>query len=72
MPYYQYHCAECDEIFEVRASFAEKSAGLDPECPACHAKKAQQVITAGMLVRGSTDSAATSCCGPNAAPGCCG
>ncbi len=73
MPYYEYRCSECGREFEVRASFAEKQAGLDPECPACHAKKADQVITAGLVLRGSNGGGAgPPCCGPNAGPGCCG
>ncbi len=72
MPYYEYRCKECGRVFEIRASFAEKSAGLDPECPVCHAKEAQQVVTAGLMLRGAAGDASSSCCGPNAGPGCCG
>ncbi len=71
MPYYEYCCPECGETFEVRATFQEKSAGLHPECPTCHGHELQQVITVGMLVRGSTDSPAASYCGPNGGSGCC-
>ncbi len=74
MPYYQYRCAECGEAFEVRATFAEKEAGLNPECPKCHTREVRQVLTAGLMLRaGGGDGASLSggCCGPNAGPGCC-
>ncbi len=71
MPYYEYHCTNCGADFDVRATFQEKSAGLHPECPVCHSPEAEQVITAGMLVRGNADRAAASCCGPNTGTGCC-
>jgi putative FmdB family regulatory protein len=73
MPLYDYHCEKCDEIFEVRASIAEKQAGLKPECPTCHSAKTKQVLTAGLVIRGSDGgSVAFPACGPNAGPGCCG
>lgn len=73
MPLYDYECNRCHTIIELRASFKEKEAGLEPECPLCHSKETKQVITAGLLIRGS-DGASLSlpACGPNAGPGCCG
>ncbi len=72
MPYYAYRCDKCGEAFEVRASFQEKEAGLAPECPRCHAQGARQVVTAGLVLRGSNGGGASpSGCGPNAGPGCC-
>jgi putative FmdB family regulatory protein len=74
MPYYAYRCEKCGEAFEIRATFAEKEAGLNPECPKCHVREARQVLTAGMMLRGGGgDGAASSggCCGPSAGPGCC-
>ncbi len=72
MPYYAYHCEQCGETFEVRATFKEKEAGLEPECPKCHAHEARQLLTAGLILRGgSGDGASLSGCGPDAGPGCC-
>ncbi len=73
MPYYAYRCEKCGEAFEVRASFKEKEAGLEPECPNCHAHEARQLVTAGLLLRGGSGDAASllSGCSPNAGPGCC-
>lgn len=32
MPLYDYQCKKCQSAFEVRATFKEKEAGLEPEC----------------------------------------
>lgn len=50
MPFYDFRCRQCDHSFTVRASFKEKDAGLQPECPVCHAVETQQVLTAGFFV----------------------
>ncbi len=72
MPFYAFQCEECGETFEVRASIKEKEAGLKPECPKCHNKKIRQVITAGLVIRGSDGgSLSLPACGPDAGPGCC-
>jgi len=73
MPYYDYRCAECGEVFEVRASIKEKEEGLKLECPQCHALEVRQVISAGLVIHSTGgETASLSCCGPNAGPGCCG
>jgi putative FmdB family regulatory protein len=72
MPYYDFECEKCDEVFEIRASIKEKQAGLQPECPKCHSTKTRQMITAGLVIRGSDGaSLAFPACGPEAGPGCC-
>ena len=71
MPLYDYKCNQCQNIFEVRASFKEKEAGLQPECPECESPDTQQVITAGLLLFGSGNGGLPGC-GPSAGPGCCG
>jgi putative FmdB family regulatory protein len=72
MPLYDYHCEKCDEVFEVRASIAEKQAGLTPVCPKCHNSKTKQVLTAGLVIRGGDGASLPfPACGPNAGPGCC-
>ena len=72
MPFYAFQCEQCGEAFDVRATIKEKEAGLKPECPKCHHKKTRQVITAGLVIRGS-DGAQLSlpACGPDAGPACC-
>ena len=74
MPLYDYQCQRCHVVFEVRASFKEKEAGLHPECPECHGQEAFQILSAGLLlhVGGDGATAKISTCGPNAGPGCCG
>jgi putative FmdB family regulatory protein len=74
MPLYDYQCKQCQTLFEVRATFKEKEAGLEPECPQCHSKKTHQLLTAGLFLRKSDDGTdlAFPSCGPNAGPGCCG
>jgi putative FmdB family regulatory protein len=74
MPLYDYQCQGCQFVFEVRASFKEKEAGLQPECPQCHSQETHQVLTAGLLLHLGGDSATVKLpgCGPNAGPGCFG
>lgn len=72
MPIYNFQCEQCSEIFEVRATFKEKETGLEPECPICHSKETRQMITAGLVLRGSSGaSLSLPGCGPNVGPGCC-
>lgn len=72
MPVYEYRCEECGERFDVRASFAEKQAGLEPACPSCEGRRVRQVITAGLFLRsGATTGASPSGCAPSGGAGCC-
>ena len=72
MPVYEYRCEECGKRFDVRASFAEKQAGLEPACPSCEGRRAKQVITAGMFIRsGPRSGASSSGCAPSTGAGCC-
>jgi putative FmdB family regulatory protein len=72
MPYYGFQCEKCEEVFEIRASIGEKQAGLQPECPKCNSKKTRQMITAGLVIRGSDGgSRSLPAYGPSAGPGCC-
>lgn len=72
MPIYNFQCDECAEVFDVRASFKEKEAGLVPQCPKCHSKETHQLITAGLVLRGSNGAnISLPGCGPSAGPGCC-
>ena len=74
MPLYDYQCKKCQAVFEVRATFKEKEAELEPGCPECHSKKTNQLLTSGLFLRksdGGVDLRGPGC-GPNAGPGCCG
>lgn len=72
MPLYDYMCIQCQSVFEVRATFKEKEAGLEIECPKCNSKEIHQMISAGLVLRGSNvASLSMPTCGPNAGPGCC-
>jgi len=74
MPLYDYQCQHCEAVFEVRATFKEKEAGLQPECPECHSMQTRQLLSSGLFLHHSDDGAALELpiCGPNAGPGCCG
>jgi putative FmdB family regulatory protein len=73
MPLYDYQCGHCKAVFEVRATFKEKEAGLEPQCPQCRSKKTRQLLTSGQFLRQSEDggSASSSSCGPNCGRGSC-
>jgi putative FmdB family regulatory protein len=74
MPLYDYQCLHCQTIFEVRASFKEKEAGLKPECSHCHSQDVRQVIAAGLLLQIGEKGAAFNLpnCETNSGSGCCG
>lgn len=71
MPFYEFHCEQCETLFTVRATFKEKEAGLKPTCPKCQSQTVEQVITAGLFLRGQGQNTGLPACGPNAGPGCC-
>lgn len=72
MPLYSFQCEQCEETFEIRASFKEKEAGLEPECPKCKSKQTRQLLSAGYLIGVRAGANANiSACGPDAGPGCC-
>jgi putative FmdB family regulatory protein len=73
MPLYNYECEQCHTVFEIRATFKEKEAGLETVCPQCHSRRTKQLFTAGLLIRnGANTGLSRPICGPNAGPGCCG
>ena len=72
MPIYNFQCQHCAEVFEVKATFKEKEAGLEPECPLCHSKETHQLITAGIMLKGNGGvRTSLPVCDPKAGPGCC-
>ena len=74
MPFYAYQCEQCEKVFEMRATFKEREAGLNPECPICHTTQVKPKITAGLVVHGSDGGSISSsglACGCGRG-GCCG
>lgn len=74
MPTYDYQCQNCGQIFEVFATFKQKEAGLQPECPECHSTETQQAFRSVMFIRSGDGGEARPIpmgCGPNMGPGCC-
>jgi len=75
MPTYDYQCQDCGHVFEVFASFKQKEAGLQPECPECHSDKTQQTFRPVMFIGhspgGEPASTPVSGSGPLCGPGCC-
>lgn len=74
LPVYDYQCQHCRKVFEVRASFKERAAGLKPECPRCQSLETRQLLTSGLFLHPSDDGKALEVpiCAPDAGPGCCG
>jgi putative FmdB family regulatory protein len=72
MPIYEFHCEDCDEVFEVRASIREREDGLELKCPKCESENTRQLISRVMLLHGSDGASLTiPGCGPDRGPGCC-
>jgi putative FmdB family regulatory protein len=71
MPTYDYVCQDCGAPFEVRASMAEYSQGLEPRCPHCGSRKAIRTFTSVSVFTGRR-AGGSGACGPAAGPGCCG
>ncbi|MBE2220633.1 MAG: zinc ribbon domain-containing protein [Anaerolineae bacterium] len=73
MPMYDFRCKQCGHPFTVRASFKEKDAGLQPECPMCHALETQQVLTTGIFIGQAAGGSSESLPLPLSSPSCgCG
>lgn len=72
---YEYRCSKCDTAFDVIATVAEKSAGLEPKCPNCGSKQTTQIFGAvGVLSSASGpsgDPGGGPMCGPGMGAGCC-
>lgn len=69
---YEYRCDQCQQVFTVRATIAEKEAGLRPSCPHCGGDNSSQVFSAVFVKSGGAGvGAPPAACGPGAMPGCC-
>lgn len=74
MPTYEYQCQECGHAFDVFATFKQKEAGLQPECPGCHSTETLQAFRSLMFIRSGNSGNVMpppAGCGPNMGPGCC-
>jgi len=74
LPTYEYQCQDCGHVFEVFATFKQKAAGLQPECPQCHSKRVRQAFGSLMFIRSGESGVSVlppggSCAGGG---GCCG
>ncbi len=73
MPIYEYACTACGEQIEVQATIAEKEKGLKVVCPKCGSRKTARVFGSFTVTGASRGQGGPStCCGPQAGPGCCG
>lgn len=70
---YEYVCQDCGKPFEVRATIADYSKGLKPQCTHCGSKKTIRAFTSvNVLTADRSGGPVRAACGPNARPGCCG
>ncbi len=67
---YAFFCRKCGQHFDVRASVAEMDKGVDPECPRCGSKGAEQDLSGVGMVFNSPGGGPPMC-GPGSGPGCC-
>ena len=75
MPFYDFRCKQCENLFTIRATIKEKESGLQPNCLVCQSPETQQVITAGILLGQAIcndRSLPPFGCGPGSGSGCCG
>ncbi len=73
MPIYEYHCEQCECEFEVLIMRRDENV----ECPQCHGKRLQKLISAHAVGSGAPDTACgsapcspTPMCGAGACPAC--
>ena len=63
MPLYEYHCQECDQLFEKLVPFSE--ADRNPPCPGCHStqteRKISKVAAFGASLNPGSSAVSTSC-----------
>jgi len=71
MPFYDYRCKDCGEVFEVRFTIKEKETGLELVCPKCDSHEVLQMLNAVLILHDNKDFSPPTC-GPNGGSGCCG
>ncbi|MBW3601944.1 MAG: zinc ribbon domain-containing protein [Actinobacteria bacterium] len=73
MAAYEYLCVTCGAVTEVRASYAEKSAGLNPQCRECEGGELRRVFsTVNVGVRSGTAGGTSTLPMTRTGGGCCG
>ncbi len=69
---YEYKCDACGRFYEVKATVAEKTKGLELVCPQCESAEATQVFTSVFVLSGSKPGGfVPPSCGPGAGGTCC-
>ena len=53
MPTYEYQCQDCSRVFDVFATFKQKTEGLQPVCPQCHSTQVRQAFRSVMVLVGN-------------------
>ncbi|HNZ00826.1 MAG TPA: zinc ribbon domain-containing protein [Anaerolineaceae bacterium] len=64
MPLYEYHCEECDHVFEKMMPFSQ--ADSSPECPHCHhdiTRRKISTFATRIASTGASSSSSGSSCG---------
>jgi putative FmdB family regulatory protein len=69
---YEYRCNDCEAAFAIKASVAEKTAGLSPVCPGCGSKKITQVFSVFGIIPGTIGGPGGTPPGCQPGGGCCG
>ncbi|HJV34304.1 zinc ribbon domain-containing protein [Geomonas sp.] len=49
MPLYEYHCKNCDSVFELRQKFSDPPAS---ECPSCGGEVEKLISQSGFALKG--------------------
>jgi len=53
MPYYDYKCIKCNNVFEIEKGMKEKPKNL--KCPSCGNKEAKRVFTRPRILTGTAE-----------------
>lgn len=72
MAAYDYLCQTCDQVVEIRASFSEKAAGLNPQCPSCKSEDLRRLFTTVSIGARSSGAPIGPMPSSGGGGGCCG
>ena len=70
MPVYDFHCRDCDEVFEERRSFAH--AATPAICPHCHSQDTKKLLATVALRSSAPESIPVPMSQSSGGGGCCG
>lgn len=70
MPAYDYLCLTCGAVTEIRASFAEKDAGITPQCQQCKSEELRRTFSTVNVMAGGGPASPPQ--GAGGGGGCCG